>query len=137
MSTLEDELCQLKQRDAEQVQKIASLELENIQLHGDNLNLKKEVRETQGRYRALGRQLTINKRTLDNATQLYNQFTDKEKRNKNGDTGANALVEKAKNVMGDIRKKSRQSAKRLRALKAAEIREENKLNDETGDMALD
>jgi hypothetical protein len=137
MSTLEDELCQLKQRDAEQVQKIASLELENSQLHGDNLNLKKEVRETQGRYRALGRQLTINKRTLDNATQLYNQFTDKEKRNKNGDTGANALVEKAKNVMGDIRKKSRQSAKRLRALKAAEIREENKLNDETGDMALD
>jgi hypothetical protein len=118
MSALEDELRQLKQRDAEQVQKIAFLELENSQLHGDNLNLKKEVRETQGRYRALGRQLTINKRTLDNATQLYNQFTDKEKRNKNGDTGANALVEKAKNVMGDIR-------------------EENKLNDEIGGMALD
>jgi chromosome segregation ATPase len=137
MSTLEDELRQLKQRGAEQVQKIASLELENSQLHGDNLNFKKEVRETQGRYRALGRQLTINKRTLDNATQLYNQFTDKEKRNKNGDAGADALVEKAKNTMGDVRKKSRQSAKKLRALKAAEIREENKLNDEMGGMALD
>jgi chromosome segregation ATPase len=137
MSTLEDELRQLKQRDAEQVQKIASLELENSQLHGDNLNLKKEVRKTQGRYRALGRQLTINKKTLDNATQLYNQFTDKEKRNKNGDAGADALVEKAKNIMGDVRNKSRQSAKKLRALKAAEIREENKLNDEMGGMALD
>jgi hypothetical protein len=137
MSTLEDELRQLKQRDAEQVQKIASLELENSQLHGDNLNLKKEVRKTQGRYRALGRQLTINKKTLDNATQLYNQFTDKEKRNKNGDAGADALVEKAKNIMGDVRKKSRQSTKKLRALKAAEIREENKLNDEMGGMALD
>jgi hypothetical protein len=137
MSTLEDELRQLRQRDAEQVQKIASLELENSQLHGDNLNLKKEVRKTQGRYRALGRQFTINKRTLDNATQLYNQFTDKEKRNKNGDAGADALVEKAKNIMGDVRKKSRQSAKKLRALKVTEIREENKLNDEMGGMALD
>jgi hypothetical protein len=137
MSTLEDELRQLKQRDTEQVHKIASLELENSQLHGDNLNLKKEVRETQGRYRTLGRQLTINKRALDNATQLYNQFTDKEKRNNNGHAGADALVEKAKNIMGDVRKKSRQSTKKLRALKAAEIREENKLNDEMGGMALD